>query len=266
MSPVFRLSGQHVPGVGLDFELPRQRLLLVKAQRVLDGEARGAELPEIVEEHRHVEVGAPFARARILFERRDGIVDVEEAVDLAVLLLQRLRQIDGLGVTLERIDRALRHFRNVQRGGFLKLEDRNAGIDQFLQRLGDVLVFHRLVADVVDDAEMPPQRLVRIGDRHARQLREFLDRGAGIKVFGEVVDRLVGGFEKAERLGLERELHRAAGAVSQFDQMRDDAKHVIGVARDHMAVRDPRLEPERRALDRRRDMFGTRHRPAPRRH
>src|SRR4051812_30538473 len=43
---------EHVPGIGLDLELPRQRLPLVEFQRVLDGEARGAEFAEIVEEHR----------------------------------------------------------------------------------------------------------------------------------------------------------------------------------------------------------------------
>ena len=35
--------------------------------------------------------------------------------------------------------------------------------------------------------------------------------------------------------------------------MRDDAQHVIGVARDHVVPGHPRLETERRALDRRRD-------------
>ena len=94
----------------------------------------------------------------------------------------RLRQVDGLGVALERIDDALRHFRHVQGGGFLQLEDRHAGIDQLLQRLGDVLVFDRLMADVVDDAEMPAQRLVGFRDRQLRELGELLDRGAGIEM------------------------------------------------------------------------------------
>ena len=35
--------------------------------------------------------------------------------------------------------------------------------------------------------------------------------------------------------------------------MRDHAQHVVGVARDHVAAGDARLEAERRALDRRRD-------------
>src|SRR5277367_2963197 len=37
---------QHVPGVGLHLEMMRQRHLLVEAQRVGDGKARGAELAE----------------------------------------------------------------------------------------------------------------------------------------------------------------------------------------------------------------------------
>jgi hypothetical protein len=73
----------------------------------------------------------------------------------------------------------LRHFRNIERGGFLQLEDRNAGIDQLLQRRGDVLVFHRLMADVVHDAEMPAQRADRFGDRNMRELGELFGRGAG---------------------------------------------------------------------------------------
>src|SRR5579883_162341 len=93
--------GQHVPGVGLHFEMARQRLCLVEAQRLGDGEPRGAERAEIVEENRDVNVGAPLARPRILLERGDGVVDIEEAVELAVSLFQGLRQVDGLGVTLE---------------------------------------------------------------------------------------------------------------------------------------------------------------------
>src|SRR5437763_7076468 len=76
---------QHVPGVGLDLELTRQRLGLVEFQRVLDAEARGAEFAEVVEEHRHVEMRAPFARAGGVFPGLEGIFDIEESVELAVL-------------------------------------------------------------------------------------------------------------------------------------------------------------------------------------
>ena len=197
--------GQHVPGIGLDFQMPRQRLLLVEAQRVLDGKPRGTELAEIVEEYRHVNVRAPFALARrILLEGRDSIVNIEIAVDLAVALFHRLREIDGLGVFLERIDRALRHFRNIESGGLLQLEDRHAAIDQFLQRLGDVLVFDRLMADVIDDAEMPArQRRVRLRDRQVRKLRESsppphpTNGGRLLKILDETVEY----FNKAPLLG-----------------------------------------------------------------
>src|SRR5690349_18159233 len=70
---------QYVPGIGLDFKLVRQRPLLVKAQRIGDGEARGAELAKIVEEHRDVDVDAPFARPRIFLEGRNRIVKIEKA-------------------------------------------------------------------------------------------------------------------------------------------------------------------------------------------
>ncbi len=129
-----------------------------------------------------MDVGAPFPRPRILLEGSDGIVDIEKLGELAVLLLDRLRQIDRLGVALERIDDRLRHFRNMQRGGFLELEDRNAGIDELLQRLRDILVFDRLMADVVHDAEMAAQRRICFRDRNMRELGEFFDRGAGIQM------------------------------------------------------------------------------------
>src|SRR6476469_9380797 len=51
--------GQHVPGVGLDLELPRQRPRLVEPQRILDREPGGAERSDLLEENRNVEVGAP---------------------------------------------------------------------------------------------------------------------------------------------------------------------------------------------------------------
>src|SRR5208282_6586063 len=109
----FEVFRQHVPGIGLDFELPRQRLLLVKAQRVLDGEARRAKLPEIVEENRDVDMDAPLARPRLFLKSGDSVVEIEEAIDLAVPLFHGLGKIDGLGVALERVDDRLRHFRHL---------------------------------------------------------------------------------------------------------------------------------------------------------
>src|SRR6516225_12316921 len=56
---------QHVPGVGLDLELARQRFRLVEAQRVLDREPGGAEWSNLIEKDRNMEMGPPFARPRI---------------------------------------------------------------------------------------------------------------------------------------------------------------------------------------------------------
>src|SRR5712691_2994002 len=126
----------------------------MEAQRLLDGKTRRAERAKIIEKHRHVKVGAPFARTWVLLPRRKGVFEIEKTRELAVLFLHRLRQIDRLGVSPQCIDNRLGHLRHVQRRGFLKFEDRDAGVDQLLQTLRDVLVFHGLMADVEYDAEM----------------------------------------------------------------------------------------------------------------
>ena len=87
-----------------------------------------------------------------------------------------------------------------------------------------------------------------------RQRGELLRRRARVEVIGEVIDRLVGGLEKAERLGFEPELHRAAGLRLDRDEMRHDAQDMLGVARDYVVPGDARLEAERRGLDRGRDV------------
>src|ERR1700733_4517204 len=99
------------------------------------------------------------------------------------------------------------------------------------------------MADVIDDAEMAAQRLVRIGDRNVRELSQFLDPGAGIQMTGEIVDRLVGGLEETVRFGLKRKLDGASGAVFEGHEMGDDVYHMIGVALDHAVVSHARLEP-----------------------
>ena len=60
----------------------------------------------------------------------------------------------------------------------------------------------------------------RFGDRDAGELRQHLGGFAGVEMVGEVIDGLVGGFEEAERLGLERQRHGAAGALLELDQVR----------------------------------------------
>jgi hypothetical protein len=72
---------------------------------------------------------APLARAGVALPGFEGVLEVEEAVELAVLLLDGLGEIDGLGIASECVDVFLRHIRNTQSGCFLQLEDRNAGVD-----------------------------------------------------------------------------------------------------------------------------------------
>ena len=127
----------------------------------------------------------------------------------------------------------------MQRGGFLKLEDGNAGIDELLQALRDILVFHGLMADIKHYAEMAAQRDMSFRDRNLRELGELFGRGAGIKMVGEIIDRLVGGLEEAIGLRLERKRDGAPGARFKADEMRDDPHDVVGIARDHVAARSP---------------------------
>src|ERR1700746_2056130 len=89
---------QDVPGVSHDFELTRQRFFLVKAQRLLDRKARRTERAKIVEKYRHVKVRAPFARPGVLFPGGKRIFEVEKVRKFAVFLLNRLRQINCLGI------------------------------------------------------------------------------------------------------------------------------------------------------------------------
>ena len=92
----------------------------------------------------------------------------------------------------------------------------------------DVLVLDRLVADVEHDAEVPAQRDVRLRDRDPGEPAPDCDaRRAGVEVLLEVRDRLVRGLEEAVRLRLDREGHRAAGALLELDEMRGDPEHVL---------------------------------------
>src|SRR5574342_609629 len=86
-----QVLGQHVPGIGLDLELARERVRLVKPERVLDRKACRPELPQAVEEHRNVKMGAPLARPRVPSPGVERVFQVEETSELAVLLFDRLR-------------------------------------------------------------------------------------------------------------------------------------------------------------------------------
>src|SRR4029453_1108421 len=75
----FEVSREHVPRIGFDLEMRRERCLLVDGERLLQRKARRAEgTAEVVEEHRHVEVRPPFPRPRIRGGRLEGILEIEE--------------------------------------------------------------------------------------------------------------------------------------------------------------------------------------------
>src|SRR5215510_6133202 len=57
--------GQDVPRVSLDLELTRNWIRLVKFQSIFNGKPSSAKRSQIVEEHRNVNVCAPFAGARV---------------------------------------------------------------------------------------------------------------------------------------------------------------------------------------------------------
>jgi hypothetical protein len=139
----------------------------VKLERILDGEARGAEAPEVVEKHRNMDVCPPFAGARICFPCRECIFEVEEAVHPAFLLFHRLSEVDRFGILRENVHDIRRDGGHVECCSFLKLEYRNPGINQLLKRFGDVLVRHGLMANVEYGSEMPAQGGMCLGDWNA---------------------------------------------------------------------------------------------------
>ena len=65
-----------------------------------------------------------------------------------------LRQINRLRERAERLDLLVGDLADVHRRRFLQLHNRDARIDQLLQRLRDVLESDRLMADVEHDAEV----------------------------------------------------------------------------------------------------------------
>ncbi len=84
----------------------------------------------------------------------EGVLEIEESGEAPVLQLERLREVDRLRVAREHLDRFLGYLRNVDGSGLLELEDRDTGVNELLERDGNVLVLERLVADVEDDAEV----------------------------------------------------------------------------------------------------------------
>jgi hypothetical protein len=92
-----------------------------------------------------------------------------------------------------------------------------------------------------------------VGFIEAGRLGEALRRLAGKERLGEVLDRLVRGFQEAARLRLEPEGHDLPGFLVQLHQVCDDADDVGRVRLDDVVSGDARLEAERRALNRRLD-------------
>src|ERR1051326_2323199 len=134
-------------------------------QRVLDSEACGAEGAKIVEEYGHMDVRTPFARTGIRFPGGEGILEIEEHRELAVLLFQCLGKVDRLSVSVQHVHRLLGDSGDVNRRCLLKFEDRNTCIDQFLKRGGNVFVLDSLMANVEYGSDMAPQ-CDKIGRAH----------------------------------------------------------------------------------------------------
>src|SRR5436853_5957229 len=65
-----QMIGQHVPRIRLNLKLARQRFLFVHLERLFESKAcRPEQATQVIEEHRNMEVRAPFARAWIRLAR-----------------------------------------------------------------------------------------------------------------------------------------------------------------------------------------------------
>ena len=217
--------GQHVPGVGLDLELARQRLRLVEPQRVLDGEAGG---PEVRRDRRGtpargcacaIRAGRGFA-----LPRREGVLEIEEAVELAVPLLDGLGEVDGLGVALRASRRSpASRSGTCSAAASCSLKIGMPASTSFCSDAAMSSYSDRLMADVEHDADVPAQRAIASEIGMPASFASIVGGFAGVEVVGEVIDGLVGGLEEAERLRLERQRHGAAGPLFELDQVRGDA-------------------------------------------
>src|SRR5262245_35595918 len=99
-------------------------------------------------------VRAPFTGARIRLPRSECVLEVEKHRETPVFLLQRLREVDGLSVAMQYVNGFFVDLRDVNGCSLLQLEDRNTGIHQLLKRKRNVLVFHSLMANVEDRADV----------------------------------------------------------------------------------------------------------------
>ena len=99
---------------------------------LLDRKTCGPKRAEVIQKYGNVNVCPPFTRAGVGFPCCESVFEVEEHREFAVLLFERLRQVDRLSVAMQHIDRFLIHIWHVNGGRLLKLENRNTGIDEFL--------------------------------------------------------------------------------------------------------------------------------------
>ncbi len=106
------------------------------------------------------------------------------------------------------------------------------------------------MADVVDHAEVVAQRDRGVGLGQPGLLGDRRRGRVRVQVALEILDGFLGRLQEAVRLGLERELDVSSRVAVQPDQVRDDAQHLARVGFHDVRPRDPRLEAERRALDR----------------
>ena len=90
--------------------------------------------PRSVEEDRHVEVRPPLPRRLVRVPAGERVFEVHVVLEVIPAALDRLREIDRLGEVLQRFDFLVGDFADIHRRGFLELDDRDAGVDQLLQR------------------------------------------------------------------------------------------------------------------------------------
>ena len=214
--------------------------------------ARRAERAEVVEEHRHVEVDAPLARAGSALPGLDRILEIEVARQLAVSSSRASvsgRSSRRSALSTSTTSSVTSGCRTAAASCSLKI-----GIPastSFCERGRHVLELDRLVADVEHDAEVAAEGHVGLGDGDACELGQSpRSRRRSRDVRGST--------RPSRRSSRGSSTARARSQASpcgrcglEVDEMGGHAKHVLGVAGDDSKHGDVRLEAQRRGLDRR---------------